>query len=73
MPLFNFFPLWRFRSPFVWPFNAKGEDNSPHISDKIARDIKIDPTKLAQLRHQWPSESVPQAQQDHLVRYIKGR
>jgi len=73
MPLFNFFPIWRLRSPFVWRSTMHTANKMPHISDKIARDIGIDPQKLAELSHQWPSQSIPQAQQDHLVRHIKGR
>ena len=73
MPLINIAPLWRNRFPFAWRFAWKTAGDTPHLSDKIARDIGIDPQTLAQLRHTWPSQSVPQAQQDHLVRHVKGR
>lgn len=73
MPIFYIFPLWRLRSPFVWSEPSPDTDPLPPLSDKMARDIGIDTCTLAKLRHQWPSQSVPQAQHDHLVRHIKGR
>jgi len=57
MPILSLFPLrWDW-----FPF-AKSKDTSPvhampPISDKIARDIGMDPSDLADLRHEWPSDS----------------
>ncbi len=49
---------WR----WVWPRRAKFPPMpdislTPHISDKIARDIGLSRHEIEVLRHQWPSES----------------
>lgn len=72
MPFIFRFPLWRVYSPIVWRSVWTGQQQPPDLSDKIARDAGIDPQTLAELRHTWPSEAIPQAQHDHLVRHIKG-
>lgn len=73
MTIFDFLPLWRLRSPFVWTKSRGKADQLPYLSDKIARDVGIEAQELAKLRHQWPSQAIPPAQHDHLVRHTKGR
>lgn len=54
MPILSLLPLrWN------WSVFAKRKDvpPMPYISDKIARDIGLDPIDLAEIRHAWPSQS----------------
>jgi hypothetical protein len=56
MPIISFLPLRWDWSSFAKIKDLRPDPPHPYISNKIARDIGLDPDDLAAFRHQWPSQ-----------------